>query len=670
MARKIQKKKKASKAKKTKQSTKNLLWHVLSLLVVALLTLWTYSEIDSHEFTNWDDNLYVTENPYVLNFEEGGLKDIFKSESNVAGNYHPVTVWSLARNYDNNKFLNSATGRYEVEAKPFLITNKYLHLVNALLIYLFAFILSKGRIDVSLFCAAVFAVHPMHVESVAWVSGRKDLLYTLFFVASLISYLLYTRQKKWAFLLLSLVLFIPSLLSKPAAVVLPLLLFVMDYFENRKLNLRTIIEKLPFLAGSIIIGIITIGTQTESEAVAEFGAFSLWERFVFASYGFVTYIVKFFVPNGLSPFHPYPSNKEFDFFFNLYPFIALAILIGTFWFLRKQKALFFGIAFYLIGLILVLQFISVGNAIIAERYTYLPYFGLSFALAWYLGDFLKSKIKKSYLPVMLGLSTLLCVAFAFKAKSQTKSWAGTLALWTNVIDTYPEKQSKAYNNRGIYYKDNQQFQEAIADYDKGIIINSNNHLLFNSRGNVYKSLSEREKDKKKKNEYIKASISDLSQAVTIRKDHFQSWNSLGLAYLVLKDFDKALKSFNKALEVNPNYHKVHVNLASYYLQLDEYENALAEYELYLSILPGDIQILSGKAFAFYRLKRYEEAHKLAMRCLNADPTNRQYLYLSSLTHQSKALFERALKDALRAKELGHQVPPSHIRKLRNQVKNG
>ena len=645
-------------------------WKLLiaPLLCIAF-ALFIYIPGLDQDFTNWDDTLYVTENPLVQNWSPETRSILFDTETNIAGNYHPLTMLSLAWDFDRGKEFDQASGRFNTPARVFKQTSLALHILNGLLAYLFILLLTRSW-QVAGLAALLFIAHPLHVESVSWVSGRKDLTYTLFFLASLSAYLHYVRKNKTLFLLLSFVLFIPSLLSKPAAVVLPLVLILIDLFEKRKLNAKLWLEKALFLVPAILLGLLTIQTQTESEAVGEFGVFSIWERLMFASYGFITYIVKFFVPTHLSAFHPYPLKDSIGVLYYIYPLFALSLIGLGIWSFRKRPVISFAVFFYAINLALVLQFVSVGNAIIAERYTYVPYLGLALLVFWPLSQWLKEKgrAKTFGLPVLLS-GFLFSAVLAYASQKRTEVWTDTYSLWTDVIEKYPMRVAKSYNNRGLYLKDNGEPERALKDYNIGIQLEPDNHLTYNSRGNVYAVLAKRNKEKRE--EYLRLSVEDLSKAIEIRSDHYQSYNSRGLSYMDQKEYEKALADYNKALEIKPDHWKVYINRAGYYLSKGDFEQALKDYDTYLKVYPSDVQIKGGKAFALFRKGDHKSSLRMSEECLKADPENPKYMYLSSLALNGLERHSEALAQAQRAATLGYSIPPRYMRELKRKArKNG
>ena len=221
--------------------------YIIVAVILVLLTYISFSPSLKNEFTNWDDPTYVTENPMVMS-DKTQWKEIFSQP--VSLNYHPLTMLTLAWNYQS---ADKEGGK--LNAKVFHVWNVWLHVFNTLLVFYFIWLLSGRQLLTAAFTAAVFGVHPMHVESVSWVSERKDVLYTFFFLLSCISYLLYLDKKKILYLVLCFVLFALSCLSKAMAVVLPVVLLAIDYFKGRKWDIKLLFEKIPFLLLALYIGV-------------------------------------------------------------------------------------------------------------------------------------------------------------------------------------------------------------------------------------------------------------------------------------------------------------------------------------------------------------------------------------------------------------------------------
>src|SRR6266571_3392951 len=268
---------------------------VLFLAVTLVLTVLSFSPSLDNGFTNWDDPGYVLENYSIRDLSQKNVANVFTSY--LQGNYHPLTVLSYAVEY---KF-------FQLDPKIYHITNLLLHVLNTTFVFWLIRLLT-GRLETAAITAVLFGIHPLHVESVAWISERKDVLFSLFYLGSLISYVLSLTkvQDRVRYLIMSLVLFILSLLSKGVAVTLPLVLLLIDYYFKRTFTKKIFIEKIPFFLLSIGFGVIAILAQKSEGAIQTMTTYPFYDRLLIASYGIVTYLFKIFVPQQLSAFYPYP----------------------------------------------------------------------------------------------------------------------------------------------------------------------------------------------------------------------------------------------------------------------------------------------------------------------------------------------------------------------------
>ena len=352
--------------------------HWVCITIIAICTFVTFQPALNNQFLKtWDDSVYVTGNNLINGLTVKHIKEMFsfhKELQTLTKNYHPLTTLSLAVNH---QFAG-------LSPRSYYLTNILIHIFNAILVYLLIFLLSGRKIWGALLAGLLFAVHPMHVESVAWISERKDVLYSLFFISGLIVYYYYLKEKKIIYLVCVFILFFLSVLAKAMAVVFPLVLLLMDILLQRKWSFRIVVEKIPFFIISVFFGMLAIRIQSEG-AINEWQTFTLYQRIMHASYGFVSYLSSFFDPSHLSAFYPYPAINEhgqLPMIFSVSPFI-FAFIIGlsiACLFVKNKlvKVFGFGMLFYFVTLALVLQFLSVGKAITADRYTYIPYIGLLF----------------------------------------------------------------------------------------------------------------------------------------------------------------------------------------------------------------------------------------------------------------------------------------------------
>jgi protein O-mannosyl-transferase len=350
--------------------------HYAIVGAIALLTWLFYKVSLDNLITNWDDPGYVRDNALIKDLSAEGIKNIFSTP--IMGNYHPLTILSYALEYS---YAGLTPWLYHLDSV-------LLHIVVTVLVYCFVQLLTKRPVVAGI-TALLFGLHPMHVESVAWMAGRKDVLYGAFYMAACIGYLYYKRtsgSKKWLWYASVVFLFLCSLLSKPVAVTLPVLLLAIDYFENRKWNMGLLLEKLPLFGISIAFGIKSMIDQKAFGSLATQNVhYNFFERLALGGYAFITYLWKAIIPVQLSCFYPYPPKTDniLPAYYYLYIVGALAVLFGL-WLLRRNKVVMFGAMFFLINIVLLLQFIPVGGAILADRYSYLPYIGLFFIGAWYV----------------------------------------------------------------------------------------------------------------------------------------------------------------------------------------------------------------------------------------------------------------------------------------------
>ena len=393
----------------------NLPWTII--VIVIGITAIAFSPMLKNEFTNWDDEYYVIQNTLLRGPDWAG---IFSKP--VVSNYHPITVATLAFNYSMT----------QLDPSSYLVTNLLLHLINAALVFYFIWLISGKKIWVAAFSAIVFGIHPMHVESVAWVSERKDVLYTLFFLLSLIQYWRFLNDGKNKNLIYCFLFFALSILSKPAAIILPFVLLALDYWYGRKFNQRVLLEKIPFLLVSIVFAVLTFNIQSKT-AIASLDFYPLWTRFFFATYSSMMYLVRFFVPYPLSAFHSFPLTTTMPLPMWLSPLFMLALL-ALVWYKRKNKLLVFSFFFFMINVVLVLQFVSIGGTLLSERYTYVPYIGIAFLIGMLLDRYSVSMNKL----FVWGIPAAALLVFSIITFQRTKIWKNSETLWTDAIKHFPD----------------------------------------------------------------------------------------------------------------------------------------------------------------------------------------------------------------------------------------
>jgi len=561
------------------------LW-LLGVLVITGICLFPML---NNEFTNWDDEFYIINNQLLRGPD---WKGIFSEQ--VLGNYHPLTILSYAFNY-------AVSG---LNPFSYLLVNYLFHIVNTLLVFYFIWNISGKNKFIAAFVALIFGVHPMHVESVAWIAERKDMLYTFFFLLSLIQYWRFLSDGKKSHFWICFVFFVLSLLSKPAAIVLPFVLLLLDHWKGRSITFKVITEKIPFYLLSFLFGIITVKIQSPT-AMADLQVFTIADRLFFACYVLMIYFIRFFIPQPLSAFHPFPASGNLGWPVLISPLFVVAML-AILWFLRKNKVVVFGILFYVINLLLVLQIISIGLTIVSERYTYVPYIGLAFMIAM-----LVSRIRVVSTKAILAAAAIFIVVMGIIAYQRTQVWKNSGTLWTDALKTYP-KDPYARTNRANYLSrlasrpDQKPFADSIyklAYEDCAIALSMKpNHvpaLEFRALLNL---------DRKQ----IKEAFADANALIRLKPDSKIAYDVRASCYSSMNEPAKALADYDKCILLNPDDHRSYNNRGTILMNsLQKANEALSEFTKAISINPLGHYYLN-RSFCYYKLGNMQKAKEDAL----------------------------------------------------------
>ncbi len=597
-------------SKREKTSSSPTKWLLLACLGLAVVTVVAFSGGFSNEFIEWDDQIYITNNFLVA---QPSWANFFKAfRTTVALNYHPVTIISL--------MLNAAISGSGT-ATPFIITNTLIHAINVVLTFYLAWLLSNRNWFVAIFTALLFSVHPMRVESVTWVSERKDVLYGFFFLAGTITYIRYldTQQRKW--LVWSFVLFVLSCLSKAQAVVLPVIMLLVDFWRGRELNMKLITEKWAFWVVALFFGLVAVDIQSggnfhgltqtvgETKKALDLQVFTLGERLLFALYGFMMYCYKLLFPFNLSGFYPYEKDTgNAQYYYYGIPFFVVVLAL-TVLSLRKTKVVVLGMGFFFVTVALVLQFISVGAAIMADRYTYIPYFGLFFLIAMALGTLISKRPSLQYL--------IMGVAFAFVAfcfyltTQQIKVWHDSGSFFGKIIEVFPNDH-RAYSTRGRYLGMKGKLDEGIKDLEMSIKLGNTDPTTFENLGTAYgfKGQLQKSIDVFTKaiehgagaNAFVNRAIgylsidppkaiADYEKAITLDVEQAPDTRmKLAVAYLNTGNPQKAIETFNVVIEQDGNKTvSNYYNRSIAHLQLGNRNESLQDLKQALTIDPNHEQ---------------------------------------------------------------------------------
>ncbi|MEK7263252.1 MAG: tetratricopeptide repeat protein [Bacteroidota bacterium] len=544
---------------------------VSGLIIIIALASVSYSPVVHNGFVNWDDDRMVTQTSLIRDVSFNGITTIFSSFHNA--HYHPLVTLSYAIEY------------YFSELNPsvYHISNIILHIFNSLLVFIVIYNLTEKRFWIALLTSILFSVHPINVESVAWITERKDVLYTLFFLISLQCYLLYVRKgEKQLFLWCSFVVFIFSCFSKVSAVTLPVVLLLVDYFIERKFSRKNILEKIPFFTVAVIIGIVNIYAQYESYFQGtEFSipAYSFLNRVVVPLYALAFYLYKIIVPINFSAFYPYPAeiNGTLPFIYYCFAFLSLCgLIVFIILFFQKKilHAVVFGSGFLFITISPTLQFTPVGMAITADRFAYVPAIGLFF-LAGFFIDLLQEKFatKQRVLQVIFAFCACSIVLLSYATYTRSALWRNDVTLFSDVIEQFPNAVL-SYVNIGLYYQQRNDDTNAVMYYEKALRVDSTDAETYNNLGIVYQRNAQPEK-----------AIIMFKKVLQFYPTSVDAYNNLGLAFAAKEEFDKAEHNYKQALTIDSNYSIAYGNLANVYYNQEKYQDAIRAFQK--AILKGE-----------------------------------------------------------------------------------
>lgn len=582
-------------------------WRWLTLAVILLATFVTYLPVfdGAKEFTNWDDPAYVTEQPLVRSLDAATIKQMFRTESRVAANYHPLTMLTLAWDYQ----------RGDGTMQAFMQTTLGLHLFNTALVFVLIGMLFRSSLLMPALCAAFFGLHPMHVESVAWVAERKDVLYTAFYLASLIGYIRYLRGGSWTWLVAAFASFVASCYAKPMAVTLPVVLVLLDVFEKRTFSVRTALEKVPFFIVSVIFGLLTLQVQSATgSGLVDITYYTLPERALFALYGITQYIMRLFAPFNLSAFYPYPSSNG-DPETIVYPYaLAGALMIGAIiWLYWKKRSeitttMFFGMAFFVVTISVVLQLISVGGAVIADRYTYVPYLGL-FIIVGMATERLLGNGRAPF--IALAVVALASGYFAVLSNARIDVWQNSGVLFEDVLAKSEGRPlHHAYNNRALYSMERGEYERAERDYAYLESIGTDKAYTYKGYGALLLRMK-RPAD----------AIPKFTKALSLGGDDMEVYRARGSCHAQVKQYDSAVADFAKARTLAPNDPNVALALLESCLNANRLQDVLRYGEAMSGLCQNMAAYHNLMGIANGQLGNHAAAYKAFSRSLELNPTD-------------------------------------------------
>ncbi|HXX81927.1 MAG TPA: tetratricopeptide repeat protein [Thermodesulfovibrionales bacterium] len=647
--------------------TRKLTW--LIAVAVALLTFAAYLPSLQNGFVSWDDEGYVLHNPQIRSLNAAFLRWAFSSF--YASNWHPLTWISHALDY----------AVWGLNPLGHHLTNNILHAINAFLVVLLVVRLLTGyqacklaspqapgksgtlpndfrkRPDFPsphdsrfvLIAAAttglLFGVHPIHVESVAWVAERKDLLCAFFFLLSTITYTYYLSEvnanasifstprffnRRY---LLTTGFFILSLLSKPMAVSLPVVLLILDWYPFKRIRSvesfwSSVIEKVPFIALSLISSVLTLFAQKTAMQLMEF--VPLPTRMLVAANSLIGYLWNMVLPVNLIPYYPYPKDISLfslGYFFSIV--LAVVISAASVILMRKQKLWLAVWAYYVITMIPVLGIVQVGSQAMADRYTYLPGLGpflvMGLAVAWASARIQTVKTRSPALTrIAVAAAVFLCVPMAYLTVKQIHVWKSSITLWDSVIERTPMGVSIAYTNRGLALMKMGRLDGALEDFNKAIALDPSDYKAYGDRGLVFDQIGQSDK-----------AIEDFDKAIALNPAFYEAYTVRGALFDKMGQIDKAISDFDKAIALNPRFGEAYYNRGVAYGKAGRYKDSLESLSRSIEIDPYKADVYVSRGVSYALIGQYDRALEDLSRAIELDQrytdayANRANLYLKT-----------------------------------------
>jgi tetratricopeptide (TPR) repeat protein len=521
---------------------------ILHCMLIVLVTLSVYWQVGNHEFVDFDDDVYVTGNSHVVTGITGS-NILWAFTSVEASNWHPIT-W-LSHMTDAQVYGTNPSGHH--------FTNVGIHIGSTLLLFFLLFRLTDA-VWQSAFVAAMFALHPLHVESVAWVAERKDVLSAFFWFLTLLFYTEYVIRQKPALYFCSFVSFLLGLMSKPMLVTLPVVMLLIDYWPLSRfgvkghnqllspaMNLKALVkEKIPFYACSLFSAAITIYAQNKGGAVTDFETAPLGLRIGNALVAYVKYLIKTVWPHDLAVLYPFPTQ------------IALWQILGALFILflaswsailgaRRYPFITTGWFWFIVTLLPVIGLIKVGNQSMADRYHYLPSIGLFMMIAWGSTVLTRGVRHRQFI-----LGSFFVAALSSAAVTtffQLGYWSNSMSLYKHALQV-TTANSLIHYNLGNLLTQKGDPDAAIKEYLAALAINRHNFKAHYNLANVFTDKGD-----------LDAAIEEYQAALAINPNHFKAHNNLGRAFADKGDLNEAIKEFQKALDITPNDPVVRDNMA-------------------------------------------------------------------------------------------------------------
>jgi len=519
------------------------------LVLIVFFSAVLFGKVIHFEFVSFDDPDYVLLNPFIKGLSYENFTKIFTTP--VIGMYNPVTFLVYAIEYE----------LFGLSPKYFHLCNLLFHLIATIVLYVFSKRLT-GRYESATIIALLFAVHPMHVSVVAWVSQTKTSLMFIFYILALLSYFKSElSENKGRYIFLTFMSFILAILSKPDAVTLPLILVLIDYYRSGTISFSILKSKWLYFLVSLFFGLLTLFTHAQAEDVIfeVSKEYSLFNSLLVGNYGIVFYIHKFFYPIDLVAINPYPeANPYLPLRYYLSAPVIPALLFIIYKAKNFRKEIIFGSLFFLITIFILVKFVPTGFFKSANRYSYLSYVGLSFIVAQFFVYILDNKfgyrpLLKKYFSILLAISFIF---FSYRVTIRVNTWQSSMTLYNDVLKKRP-----------------------------------NVPVALKNRGNI----------KLEKNDY-KGALEDFERAYELDTSDVQAVNNIGSVYFVTGNMQEALNKFNYVIERLPKNGVAYYNRGLVKYNLNDLNGGLEDVRKAATLgLPQAVDLIKNNDPEFYRV---------------------------------------------------------------------
>ena len=603
---------------------------LLICLFLTLTVLAAFWQVKHCDFIIFDDEEYITENSHIQNgITLEGARWAFMTSR--AANWHPLT-W-LSHMLDCQLF-GLKPGWHH-------LTNVFFHIANTVLLFLILNRMTRALWQ-SAFVAALFALHPLHVESVAWVSERKDVLSTFFWMLTMGAYVYYVKRPGYKGYLFVLLFFVLGLMAKPMLVSLPFVLLLLDFWPLQRLQeklsnleartqvneslsldkqkgkskketvekggLKTekpadyrflwtsipplLWEKITLFAIAALSSFVTYMAQQKGGAVASIEAFPLNDRIANAFVSYVIYIRKMIWPNDLAIFYPHPGVLPAWQVMGTV-LVLLFVTLTVIWAAKRIPYLAVGWLWYVGTLAPVIGIVQVGSQARADRYTYIPMIGLFIMAAWGIPELMKKwRFRKE---VLLASSAIILLCFFMITWIQVGYWQNSITVFSHALKV-TDHNSRAYLNLGTAYNDLGNYRKAIEALDEAIKLDANLEKAYYNRGLAYSRLRD-----------YKKAIGDYDKTIEIDPKHAKAYNNRGIAYDILGSHKQAIGDFDRAIVTNQKYAEAYYNRGIVYGRLGNYKQALGNFDRAIALNPAYAEAYYNRAASYYSLGNQRQA---------------------------------------------------------------